>query len=29
MINPQHARSRALQAHLVLETRSGFRLILY
>ncbi len=26
---PQHARSFSLQAHLVLETRSSFRLILY
>jgi hypothetical protein len=29
MINPQHARSQSLQAHLVLETHCGFRLILY
>ena len=29
MINPQHARSRFLQAHLVLETHCRFRLILY
>jgi len=29
MINPQHARSPSLQAHLVLETHCGFRLILY
>jgi hypothetical protein len=28
-INPQHARPFPLQAHLVLETRSCFRLILY
>jgi hypothetical protein len=29
MINPQHAQSRSLQAHLVLETHCRFRLILY
>ena len=29
MINPQHAYSPSLQAHLVLETQCGFRLILY
>jgi hypothetical protein len=29
MINPQHACSPSVQAHLVLETHAGFRLILY